>query len=104
MAKKTHNVYVIKLDPKVLGNKKFLNDNPNYNEEKTCYYVGMTGLDLDERYANHKRGYKYNKFVREFGRWLSRRKFEKLNPMTYKDAVKMEDELAKKLRIHGHAV
>ena len=90
MANKSHNVYVINLDPKVLKNRKFLNANPNYIEGKECYYVGMTGLDPNERYKNHKCGYKANKYAKKYGRWLSRRKFEKHNPMTYEDAAKME--------------
>ncbi len=34
---------------------------------RPCVYVGMTGLDPDERFDKHKAGIKSNRFVRVYG-------------------------------------
>jgi hypothetical protein len=99
-----HSVYVIRLDPAVLGAKRFREANLNYVEGKPCVYVGMTGLSPEERFENHKRGYKANRFVRKYGLYLMRQKFERLNPMTWQKARRMEEKLAEKLRAKGFAV
>ena len=39
-----HGVYVVELSRGVLYERKFQKANPNYNPEKPCVYVGMTGL------------------------------------------------------------
>jgi len=100
----THSVYVVELRPEVLEVKKFAAENPLCKHWKRCYYVGMTGLSPEERFANHKRGYKSNRFVREFGVDLCRVEYEHLNPMTYEEACRTEEVLAKSLRAKGHAV
>ena len=56
----SHNVYVVDLDPAVLGNRRFRARNPNYVEGSPCVYVGMTGLPPGERFQNHKAGVKGN--------------------------------------------
>jgi hypothetical protein len=99
-----HNVYVVRLDPAVLEVKKFRDANPAYIDGKPCVYVGMTGLTPGERFDNHKRGYKANRFVRKYGLYLMRQKFERLNPMSWAKARRMEEKLAEKLRAKGFAV
>jgi hypothetical protein len=101
---KTHNIYVVALDRSVLKVRRFAQANPNHDPQKACLYVGMTGLTPDERYANHKRGYRASRYVRKYGMFLRRKLYEKYNPMTYEDAQKMEVELAQRLRAKGHAV
>lgn len=102
---KRHNVYVVELDKAVLNERKFIEENPDHDPNKACLYVGMTGLSPDERFENHKKGRKAGKkYVQKYGRWLKRRMYEKYNPMTHHEAVRMEKELAKQLRAKGHAV
>lgn len=101
---KKHNVYVIELDDAVLEKKKFLEANPHYRGKKGCLYVGMTGLSPEERFEQHKRGYKSGKFVKEFGLQLRPELYKGKNPMTYDEACKMEKKLARKLRKKGYAV
>jgi hypothetical protein len=86
-----HNVYVVFLK------------NPR-GDGKAGYYVGMTGLTPEERFANHKAGIKSAGVVRRFGVRLVPTLYEHLNPMTYEDAVRMEFELAESLRKRGFQV
>lgn len=90
-ASKRHSVYVV-----------FLR-NPR-GDGKAGYYVGMTGLRPEERFENHKRGYKGASVVRRFGERLVPKLYEHLNPMTFEDAVAMERQLADDLRAKGYQV
>ena len=97
MARKTaaasghHHVYVVYLrNPKGDG--------------KAGYYVGMTGLTPEERFANHKNGVKSASVVRRFGERLVPRLYEHLNPMPFKRAAEMEVLLADSLRKRGYQV
>ena len=86
-----HNVYVVYLrDPKGDG--------------KAGYYVGMTGLSPEERFANHKKGYKAASIVTRCGERLVPRLYTHLNPMPYTKAVAMEVALADSLRKRGYSV
>ena len=86
-----HNVYVVYLrDPKGDG--------------KAGYYVGMTGLSPEERFENHKRGYKAAGVVTRCGERLVPRLYAHLNPMPFKKAVAMEVALADSLRKRGYVV
>jgi len=92
-AKRTghHSVYVVYLrNPKGDG--------------KAGYYVGMTGLTPEARFANHKAGVKAASVVRRFGERLVPRLYAHLNPMPYEKAVWMEVELAESLRKRGFQV
>ena len=99
-----HSVYVIRLAPQVLDTTKFRDANPAYREGKPCVYVGMTGLTPEERFANHKRGHKASSFAKRYGLHLMKRQYQKLNPLSYEDALRMEATLAKRLRKKGWAV
>jgi len=86
-----HSVYVVYLrDPKGDG--------------KAGYYVGMTGLSPEERFENHKRGYKSAAVVTRCGERLVPRLYQHLNPMPYARAVEMEAALADSLRKRGYVV
>ena len=102
--KARHNIYVIELDRAVLKDKKFLEANPDFDEKKPCVYVGMTGLNPEERFDQHKRGYKSNKYAEKYGLRLKPRLFSSHNPMTYEEACDMEKEKARRLRNRGYAV
>lgn len=103
-ARLTHNVYVIELGSAVLEERKFRERNPQYVEGRPCVYVGMTGLAVAERYANHKQGHKGNRYVLRHGTRLLPELFAHLNPMPYEAALTMERELAEDLRQQGYGV
>ena len=86
-----HSVYVV-----------YLRD-PN-GDGKAGYYVGMTGLDPEVRFENHKRGIKCARVVRDHGERLVPKLYAHLNPMPYEKAVLMEVELAESLRKRGFLV
>ena len=86
-----HNVYVV-----------FLR-NP-LGDGKAGFYVGMTGLTPEQRFANHKAGVKSASIVRKHGVRLVPTLYEHLNPMPYEKAVRMEAELADSLRKRGFRV
>jgi len=86
-----HSVYVVYLrNPKGDG--------------KAGYYVGMTGLTPEQRFANHKAGTKAARVVTRFGVRLVPKLYAHLNPMTYVDALAMEKALAADLRRRGFQV
>ena len=86
-----HHVYVVYLrDPKGDG--------------KAAYYVGMTGLTPEQRFENHKRGYKAAGVVTRCGERLVPRLYAHLNPMPYVKAKDMEAILADSLRKRGFVV
>ncbi len=86
-----HSVYVVYLR------------NPN-GDGKAGYYVGMTGLSVEQRFQNHKNGVKAAAVVKRCGERLVPRLFAHLNPMSYERAVDMEVKLADSLRKRGFLV
>jgi len=108
MAKKNsryhHNVYVIELDKAVLNEPKFRRANPEYDPSKPCIYVGMTGLTVKQRFANHRKGVKSNRFAHRYGIRLLPELYACFNPMPYEGAREMEVELAVGLREEGYGV
>ena len=90
-ARRHHCVYVV-----FLRNPK--------GDGKAGYYVGMTGLTPEQRFANHKAGIKSASVVRKYGERLVPVLYEHLNPLVYEDAVRLEGELAESLRKRGFRV
>ena len=99
-----HNVYVIELDPAVLDERRFRARNPNYVEGMPCVYVGMTGLTVEERFANHRAGHKSNRYAHRYGLRLLPGLYACFNPMPYEAARRMEQDLADELQEKGYAV
>jgi NTP pyrophosphatase (non-canonical NTP hydrolase) len=66
--------------------------------------VRVRGLAVEERFANHKAGYKSNRYVRRYGLRLLPELYECFNPMPYEAARQMEMELADELQEKGYAV
>jgi hypothetical protein len=99
-----HSVYVILLDPAVLNHPSILHLNPDRDPAKPCIYVGMTGLRINERFENHKAGYKSAWVVEKYGLRLLPELYEHLNPMPFEAATQMEIELAEELRAAGYTV
>jgi predicted GIY-YIG superfamily endonuclease len=99
-----HNVYVVLLHAAAGKIRAVRAANPNCDPEKPCVYVGMTGLDPEERFANHKAGIKASSVVKRFGLRLLPDMYQHLNPMPYEAAVRMEQDLAEDLRRAGYTV
>jgi hypothetical protein len=86
-----HRVYVVRLA------------NPR-GDGRDGYYVGMTGVPLETRFANHKRGYKSASIVRKHGVGLAWELFEGIPAMSYAEAALTEPTLADDLRDLGYLV
>jgi len=99
-----HHVYVVLLDPAVIKIRNVRASNPNRDPNKPSIYVGMTGLDPEERFANHKLGIKSVPVVKRYGIRLLRELYAHLNPMPYAAAAQMEKDLAEDLRTAGYTV
>jgi len=99
-----HSVYVILLDPAVLQHRSILRLNPNRDPAKPCVYVGMTGLAVQDRFQNHKKGQKSAWIVKRYGLRLVPELYEYLNPMPFEAAAQMEKDLAEDLRTEGYTV
>ena len=99
-----HSVYVIFLDPSVLRHPSVLRLNPNRKPTKPSVYVGMTGLPVEQRFENHKKGQKSAWVVRKYGLRLMPELFGFLNPMPFEAAAQMEKDLAEDLRADGYTV
>jgi predicted GIY-YIG superfamily endonuclease len=99
-----HHVYVVLLDDAVAKERKVVAANPIRDKGKPCVYVGMTGLQPEERFWNHKNGEKAARWVRRYGVRLLPELFAHLNPMPFEAAAQMEKELAEDLRAQGYTV
>jgi len=99
-----YSIYVVRLDNKVLKVKRFLKANPGYRKGKPCFYVGMTGLTPDERFANHKAGHRCCSLVRDYGLHLARRRFASIPLLSRAAAELKEREYAEQLRSSGYGV
>jgi len=100
----THNIYVIELDKQVLEKRKFREANPDYVDDSPCVYVGMTSRTPEERFEQHKSGYRSSRIVKQFGIRLKPRQYQSLNPMSRDEATEMEFEKARRLRKKGWGV
>ena len=105
-------VYVIGLKIEVLDRKRFREANPNYIEDKPCYYVGSTSLKPEERAEQHRTAYRnpagkklFNKYAYEYFDGLRPRKYRRLNPISSREEAEgIEAELAAKLRDRGFGI
>ena len=108
-----YRVYVVELSKRVFTeNTKFRVANPQYNGVLECLYVGMTSKTPQERFAQHKTGYRNKRghkisssIVQKYGAYLRPNLYNHLEPMaTRADALKMEKKLALELRRKRYAV
>ena len=88
----------------VLSHPQFVRANPGYTRLNPCVYVGMTGLNPEQRFLNHKNGHKHNYYAKRYGKWLLEALFSELNPMPYFNAKNEEVQRAQTLRCQGYAV
>lgn len=100
-----YNLYVIELDRLVLKSSKFRNANPHRRDDKPCVYVGSTVRSPEERFEQHKEGYKANRFVHQYGVRLKPRLYRNYQGYkTRKEAEEKEKQRAESLRKRGYAV
>ena len=99
-----HHVYVVQLSDEVWNLARFRKANPDHVLGQPFVYVGMTGLDPDVRFDNHKAGIQANRFVQQYGMRLLPDLYEAFNPMRYEDAVDKEIEIGIDLRSAGFGV
>lgn len=112
MSRKIYSVYVVELSKRVFSeNRRFRDANPQFNAMLECLYVGMTSKTPEERLKQHltgarsKKGHKISSnIVQKYGMYLRPSLYTELNPMTRVEALKMEEELALKLRRLRYAV
>jgi len=109
----TKNLYVIRLGKSdegksVLDDRRFMARNPHYRHRilfrKPCVYVGQTALDPEERFRQHKSGYKACRIAKKYGTDLMKKAYRDLNPVPASEAVEQERALALRLRRKGYAV
>ena len=85
--------------------KKFWAKNPKYINGKSCVYVGQSSRKPSLRFAQHKEGYKSNKYAKVYGLKLRPDLYEQYNPIpTRKDAEAIEEMLGIGLRNRGYGV
>jgi len=101
--RKGRNLYVITLDPEVLWDRRFRQENPGYIEGMPCVYVGMTIHDPGDRFEQHMLGYRSSKYPREYGVELALDLLEGFDGAGLK-AAEQEAALADWLREQGMAV
>jgi hypothetical protein len=86
---------------------------PRLNPKYTNVYVGQTALTPEERFAQHKVGYKTSRYLWKGGKgrgqwlglWFKRRLYEGYNPIeTRAEAERLEVRLAEQLRHKGYTV
>ena len=99
-----HHVYVVLLDPEAAKEPKLLEANPKRDAAKPCVYVGMSGLEPEERFRNHKNGIKAARIVERYGVRLLAELYQCFNPMPFAAAAQMERDLAEELRSQGYTV
>lgn len=105
-------VYIVELSRKVFTeNARFRNANPQYNGVLECLYVGMTGKSPEERFQQHKTGFRNKKghklssaIVQKYGMYLRPSLYRHLKKMTREEALKMEEHMALELRRKRYAV
>jgi predicted GIY-YIG superfamily endonuclease len=112
MSSLKYRVYVIELSSQIFSeHSRFRAMNPQFNGVLDCLYVGMTSKTPEERFQQHMTGYKNRKgvrissgIVRKYGKFLRPSLYSHIDPMTKSAALKMERELALKLRRQRYAV
>jgi len=68
---------------------------------RDAYYLGPTGRTRDERFKQHKAGYKASRWVKRYSVRLVPELYEHLNPMFYRDALETERKLSAELKQRG---
>lgn len=107
-----YTVYVIELSRKVYSEHwRFRKANPQYTGLFECVYVGMTSKTPEERFEQHKSGYRDAKgrdissgIVKKYGLYLRPSLYRDIGPLSRAEALDVEKGLALELRGKGYAV
>jgi predicted GIY-YIG superfamily endonuclease len=100
-----YTLYVIELDREVFNIRRFREENPDHRPDKPCVYVGMTGRTAEQRFEQHKSGYKANRYAKKYGIRLRKRLYHRFQEIaTHAEALQAERSLAERLRKRGYAV
>jgi hypothetical protein len=98
-------VYVIRLLPSVLDERKYLAANPNRRADRPCVYVGQSVKEPAVRYKEHVTGHKACKYVTRHHDARSPLLLRKCKEFdTRAEAEHWELELARILRKRGYSV
>lgn len=112
MSRRIYRIYVVELSKKVYTeNARFREANPQFNGVLECLYVGMTSKTPQERFEQHKTGYRNKKghklssnIVERYGLYLRPSLYNYIDPMTREEALEMEKQVALELRRQRYAV
>lgn len=112
MAVTVYTVYVIELSRRVYTeHRRFREANPQFNGVLECLYVGMTSRTPQERFQQHRTGYRNAKghdlssaIVKKYGRYLRPSLYQHIGPLGHAEALEVEKGLALELRRKGYAV
>lgn len=113
MPKILYRIYVIELSKRVYTeNRKFRMANPQFNGVLECLYVGMTSKTPNERFQQHKTGYKNKKghklssnIVEKYGKYLRPSLYNHIDPFFNRsEALVAEEQIALELRRERYAV
>lgn len=101
-----YSVYVIELSPDVLSLRRFAEANPGYvyNPARPPLYVGHSVRSPEERFEQHRSGFKASRYTRGNAICLRRDLAGSLIFPTRRDAELMEERHAVILRERGYAV
>jgi len=95
-------VYTIELDPSVARVPAFAAKNPRHVTGKPCFYVGMTMLRPEERFAQHITGSKNaSRIAHKYGKKLRMDVVENNKPTLRTWALEREKRVANRLRSQG---
>lgn len=107
-----YRVYVIELSKRAFNeDARFRAANPQYNGVLQCLYVGMTSKTPEERFRQHRTGYRNAKghklsanIVERYGLYLRPSLYQHIGPLSRAEALEIERGLALELRRKGYAV
>lgn len=102
--KPAYRIYVIRLESEVRKAKRFRVANSSARGDAECLYVGMTACSAEERFDQHKQGYKACVLVRKYGLELAPDLFPQTELLPVNAARRLEIEHAESLRNQGYAV
>jgi len=96
ISRRPYYVYVIELSDEA---------GERVNPAKPCVYVGQSACTPEERFRQHRAGYRAAPKARRFGKYLRPRLYKQFNPLSTREAAeRMEVALAQRLRDRGFTV
>ncbi len=95
-ARRYYRIYVIELDPGACRRST--------QAGHTCVYVGETADTPEQRFAEHKRGYRASRVVRKYGVRLRPDLYRGFVCLTREQSRRLEARVAARLRAQGFIV